>query len=486
VTCLLVATFSGNSLAAQKTHEITKVDEIRHMMEKGQALFTAGQYAKSAGFFEAGYEMYPYSAFLFNAGVAYEKADRLEDALERFKKYTEVDSSAPDLAEVQKRMARLEQEIAERKQAEKSGKKVKIQAVSSEESETKSLVIVETEPPGALVHFYRQVSGDAPFQSAANSPGYQLVASATAPANASLDVGKYHIVVDRLGNFNESGSELEVVSGHVHQLKLNLSQGAFMAYLRVSASPKHARVYLDDPKRERAPWGQLPHGELIPVGPHAILITAPGYVPATRNLALSEGQKEDVTVALDRVGYGALRFDSNAPEVHVLVDGRAVGTWTSGAPPLQVDSLAAGSHRVSVVSPGRKPVSGSVIVPRGQVQLVHAAMVVKPPRGAAWTQAVISGVLLGGGVYFGLESNRLYDELKADRNAGVLVRDDSRGSRGKVYSIGADIAFLGATALGGLAAYSFLKDPLPPSQLDLGKVSEFDDPSKTLLPRGAP
>jgi len=113
-------------------------------------------------------------------------------------------------------------------------------------------------------------------------------------------------------------------------------------------------------------------------------------------------------------------------------------------------------------------------------------MVVTPPRGAAWTQAIISGVLLGGGIYLGLESNRLYDELKTDRNAAILVRDDSRGTRGKVYSIGADIAFLGSGVLGGLATYNFLKDPLPPSRFDIGKLREFDSQPKTPAAGGAP
>ena len=482
---LLLVTPSGPAISAPKAHEITSVDSIRRFMEKGQGLFVAGQYIKSAEVFEAGYELHPYSAFLFNAGVAYEKADRLEDALVRFKKYAEVDPNAPDHAEVQKRISKIEQMILERVQAEKSGKKAKVQTVSVEESATKSLVVIETEPPGATVHFFRQVSGDKPFQHGGDNPGYKLIQTAPAPVNASLDVGHYHIAVDRFGDFNASESELDVVSGHVHQLKLNLSQGAFMAYLRVSASPKHAQVFLDDANRDKTPWGNVPHGELVQTGSHLVLITAPGYVPVTRNITLAEGQKENISVDLVRVDYGTIRIDSNAPQIRVVVDGRTIGTWTKGKPPLEIEELKAGSHQVSVTSPDRKPLLGTVIVPKGQVQIVRANMVVTPPRGAAWTQAIIGGVLLGGGIYLGLESNRLYDELKSDRNAGILVRDDSRGTRGKVYSIGADVAFLGSAVLGGLATYNFLKDPLPPSRLEMGQVREFGDQAKSGSSGGA-
>jgi hypothetical protein len=483
---LSVLSLPSPAAAAPKAREITSVDSIRRFMEKGQSLFVAGEYAKSAEIFEAGYELHPYSAFLFNAGVAFEKADRLEDALARFKKYATVDAAAPDRAEVQKRIVRIEQEIADRKLAEKSGKKSKATAVSTEESATKSLVVVETEPPGATLHFFRKIAGDSPYQLGSDNPGYKSILAETSPANVSLDVGTYHIVVDRIGNFNPSESDLEVVSGHVHQLKLNLSQGAFMAYLRVSANPGHAQVFLDDPNREKASWGRVPHGELVQVGKHVIVVAAPGYVPIQRDLNLAEGQKEDLTFDLVRVNFGTLRIDSNAAQIHVVIDGRPIGSWTAGKPPLEIEDLPAGPHRISVTAPDRKPVVDTLYVPRGQVQLVRANMVVRPPRGAAWTEAVISGVLLGGGIYLGLESNRIYDELSADRYSGNLVRDDSRGTRGKVYAISADIAFLGSAVLGGLATYNFLKDPLPPSRLIMGKIREFDGKAKTLSPGGAP
>jgi hypothetical protein len=269
-------------------------------------------------------------------------------------------------------------------------------------------------------------------------------------------------------------------------LKLNLSQGAFMAYLRVSASPKHAQVFLDDPSREKSSWGRVPHGELVPVGKHVIVVAAPGYVPVQRELTLAEGQKEELAVDLVRVDFGTLRIDSNAPQIHVVVDGRPIGSFTAGKPALEIEGLPAGPHRVMVTALGRKPVVDTLYVPRGQVQLVRAQMVVTPPRGAAWTQAVISGVLLGGSIYLGVESNHVYDELRADRNSGILLRDDSRATRGKIYAVSADIAFLGSAVLGGLATYNFLKDPLPPSMLITGKLLEFDGRAKTLSTGGTP
>jgi tetratricopeptide (TPR) repeat protein len=457
-----------------KPREVTSVDAIRHFMEKGQALFVAGRYANAAEVFDSGFELHHYSAFKFNAAVALEKAERLEDAIAHFKEYLDIDASAPDRTDVQKRIERLEQLLAARKQAEKTGKKTTATTAAPEDAATKSLVIVETEPPGATVHFFQQLSDGAKFQEGSDHPGFKLIQSASSRADASLDVGKYHIVVDRFGNFNPSEADLEVLAGHVHQLKLNLSQGAFMAYLRVVPEPKHALVYIDDPKREKAPWSKGTHGELVATGAHRVVVIAPGYQHFSRELKLTEGEKQELTAKLERVEYGTIRLDSNAPQAHVVLDGRATGDWVKGHKALDIENLPAGPHQIAITAPGRKPLRGTVIVPRGQVQLVHAHLVVTPPRGAAWTQAIISGVMLGGGVYLGLESNRIYSELDADRSSGILTRGDDRASRGKWFSIGADAAFLGSAVLAGLATYNFVRDPLPPSELQLGKVRDFE------------
>lgn len=481
---LVLSALLGTPLAAakpsQKPHEVTSVDAIRHFMEKGQALFVAGRYANAAEVFESGFELHHYSAFKFNAAVALEKAERFDDAIQRFKEYLDVDASAPDRAEVQKRIERLEQLIVTRKTAEKSGKKTNPSESTPQDSSTKSMVVVETEPPGATVHFYRQLVETASFGEGNEHPGFKLIQTATSRADASLDVGRYHIVVDKFGNFNPSEADVDVLPGHVHQLKLNLSQGAFMAYLHVVPTPSHALVYVDDPKREKTAWSKGAHGELLRTGSHQLLVVAPGYQPYARELQLTEGQKKELKVNLERLDYGVIRLDSNASQVHVVVDGRFAGNWSKGSPPLEIQNLRFGMHQVTVTAPGRKPVKDSVLVPKGQVQPVHAHMVVTPPRGAAWTQAIISGVLLGGGVYLGLESNRLYNELESDRKAGILTSDDDRKTRGKWFSVGADVAFLGAAALGSLATYNFIHDPLPPSQLQLGRIREFSDKSSTI------
>jgi hypothetical protein len=180
-------------------------------------------------------------------------------------------------------------------------------------------------------------------------------------------------------------------------------------------------------------------------------------------------------VRLERVNYGVLRIDASAPVVKVRIDEQPKGVWHRGAEPLDV-RFAAGEHKLTVVSDGRKTFEGKIVVPRGQILPLHVKMIPKYPRGAAWTQAIIGAAFLGGAIYAGSESNHLYGQLKSDREHGSLEASDERVTRGKWLAIGADAGFVVAGVLGGLSTYNFIKDPLPESSVSSGKLLEFDDP----------
>lgn len=468
----------GSAMAAPADKRtVTNVDSIRRFMEKGQALFIAGQYQRAAEVFEAGYELHPYSAFLFNAGVALEKTGRLTEAIEHFKKYLEVDPKAPDAADVTKRIAKVEQALKE--QSLSGPAKTTGKPAGDVDVATKSLVIVETEPPGAPLRILRRTRGDTAFDTVGDNPDWAEVLATESPANVSLDVGQYHVRVDKFQDYNPGDTSFEVLSGHVLQVKVSLAQGQFMGHLRVTSNVASARIFIDDPSEKGQPWGKSPFGDFLSIGEHAVLVTATGYEPVTRAIVLDRSQQQELHVDLQRLSVGGLRVSSNVAGAAVTLDGMPVGRCDRLEVPLELQKLNSGKHRLRVTADGRKPLEAEIDIPRGQYLPVHARLVVVPPRGAAYTQAIIGGVLLGGGIYFGLESNRLYDELKSDRAHGTLASDDPRELRGKLYSIGADVAFLGAAALSGLSAYNFLHDPLPPSRLVTYKPVEFDTPNRT-------
>jgi hypothetical protein len=484
----LLAALATGAPAQTKDSSGKRLEAIRSEMDKGQGLYLAGNYAGAAEVFEAGYAAYPYSAFLFNAGVCYQKQNDFDRALAKFNEYVKVDPDAPDLDKVKQRISTLEAARAAALAAAgdagvgaDAGAPAPLGLPSGDDQNSmKSLVVIETEPDGAPFRVYQRLDPNAPRftpGTAKANPGWKEVVATHAPANLTLDVGQYHVVVEKFRDFNESEADMAVTPGHVHQLKANLSQGKFMAFLRVTSDVIGAHVWIDDKQKKRPIWGDTPHGELVPGGKHEVLVEAPGFEPFLSSVELEHGEQKQLEVRLVRVSYGVLRIDASAPEVKVRIDGQVKGLWHSGAEPLDV-RFDSGSHKLTIEGEGRKTFQGTIVVPRGQILPLHAQMIPKYPRGPAWSQAIIGAAFLGAAIYTGSESNRLYDELHDDREKGNLEGADSRATKGKWFAIGADASFIVAGVLGGLATYNFIKDPLPESSVKSGKLLEFDDPMK--------
>ncbi len=485
---LLLALLSAFAMAVSaqpKDSSGKRLESIRTEMDKGQSLFVAGNYAGAAEVFEAGYAAYPYSAFLFNAGVCYQKQNDIDRALAKFKEYVKVDPTAPDVEKVNQRIAALEAakaaaaaQAADAGVGGDAGALSPVPTSSDDQSSMKSLVMIETEPDGAPLRIYQRLDPNAPFTlGAAANPGWKEVAATHAPANLTLDVGQYHVVVEKFRDFNASEADMAVSPGHVHQLKANLSQGKFMAFLRVSSNVIGAHIWIDDKKKEHSIWGDTPHGELVLSGKHDVLVEAPGFEPSLSTVEFEHGEQKELEVRLVRVNYGVLRIDASAPVVSVRIDGQPKGAWSSGKEPLEV-RFEAGEHKLTVESDGRKTFNGKISIPHGQILPLHVKMIPKYPRGPAWTQAIIGAAFLGAAIYAGAESNHLYNELKTDRENGSLEGSDERATRGKWFAAGADAGFAIAGILGGLATYNFIKDPLPESSVSEGKLLEFEDPLK--------
>lgn len=471
---------AGLSDACAQDDGAARLEAIRKQMDRGQGLFLAKKYEEAAAVFEEGYKTYPYSAFLFNAGVCYQKTDQANQALDAFARYLKSDPNAPDAEAVRARVRSIEEALAaaekaaeaepalEEGETEKAADPVKL---PEDETGMKSLVLVETEPSGAPVTVFRRVNEHAPaYKDGAKNSLWKKVAEDVAPLNLTLDVGRYHVVVEEFQDFNRSEADIDVAPGHVHHFKANLSQGEFMGFVEIAANIKGARIYLDG-SRESI-WGETPHGALIAPGAHHFLIEAPGYESVEREVEIATSDRQTLEIEMKRVNFGVLRLDADVAEVTVSIDQKPAGVWQRGQSALEVE-LPAGKHELVVTASGYKQLRKSVVVPPGQVLPVRAKMIKKYPRGKAWTQAVLSAGLIGAGIYFGVESNRLDKELTADRAAGYLNSSDPRLNRGLWYSVGADSAFALGGILGILSTYNFIKDPYPDPVLYQGKQSDF-------------
>lgn len=458
------------------------LESIRRQMEEGQGLFLAGKYQEAAATFEAGYAKYPYSAFLFNAGVCHQKSNQPQAALRAFQEYLRKDPDAPDAADVKARVLALEAGLG----AEQSTTNVApgSAASSTRAASMKSLVVVETDPAAAPLRVFRRTQDDAaPFVATESShPGWELVAERTTPTDLTLDVGRYHVVIDKFRDFNMSETDIDVAAGHVHQFKANLSQGAFLGFLRVSSNVLGATIYLDD-VANGPPWGVAPHGELVKPGAHEVRVEALGYQSVTKQVGVEAGENLELEVDLARVTHGVVRLDATVPLVSVYEGDTLLGRWQEGAPALEI-TLPSGPHQLLVQAPGHKDLRADVEVPQGQILPVRATMVKKYPRGTAWTTAIVAAGLIGASTYFAVESNRLEGELSAERAAGTLSSGDPRIDQGYWYSIGADAGFAAGGLVGVLSLYNFLKDPYPEPELRRGRLLEFKRPVTTVPARG--
>lgn len=457
------------------------LEAIRQQMDKGQGFFLAKNYEEAARAFEEGYKNHPYSAFLFNAGVCYQKLGNADAALQAFNKYLQKDPNAPDATAVRERIAKINEALSAARSDEepKEGEAKSVVKLPDEPNQgMKSLVIIETEPAGAPVRVYRRTKDYAPaFVSGAKNSLWQVVTEIAAPVNLTLDVGRYHIVIDSFQEYNSAETDLDVSPGHVHHFKANLSQGEFTGFLEVTSNVVGARLYLDDRGDRSAVWGEAPHGALIAPGKHALRVEAPGYEPVEMKVEVDTGDRKTIEVNLSRVGFGVLRLDADISEVTLSIDQKPFGVWREGDSALEAE-LTAGSHEILVSAKGYKDLRKTVSIPKGQILPMRARMVEKYPRGAAWTQAILAAGFVGAGVYFGVESNRLNRELEADRSAGFLHDRDPRIKQGFWYSVGADSGFALGGILALLSTYNFVRDPYPDPALQLGKKREFKEQRK--------
>jgi len=469
---------------AQTASQPTSLDAAKKQMERGQELYMQQKYEEAAAAFAAAYTIQPYGAFLYNEGVCHQKIGNNDKALAIFRKYLAADPGAPDAEQVRHRIQRLEQAT---QPLDADAGPVDADSPSSIVEEAgpdlmKSLVMIESEPPSAPVSvYYRTVPSASPFQYGQDNPGWQRVATGQTPFHASLQLGRYHIVLEPFADFQKSETDIDVAEGHVHQFKANLQQGEFLAFLRVTTPMPGARIYVDDPPpHKKPPWGRTPHEGLIGVGDHTIWIVKNGFETASRAFSVKHGEEREELVELIRGSKGTLHISGNASPIHVSVDGIPVGTFHPNSA-ITIE-LPAGKHEITATADDRKDLVGQVDVPRGQVVPIDLVMVPTTPRGAAWTQAIVSAVFVGGGIALKVQSDIVYDDIHTAKTNGSLTESDERYTKGKIYAYGSAACFGVGGTLALLSTYNFIKDPTPSSAIRVGVPHDYPD-SDTAPPR---
>jgi hypothetical protein len=450
------------------TTEKNPMESAREHMERGQALYGAARYIESAEEFLRAYEAQPFAAFLFNAGVAYEKNDDPGRAADFFDRFLQSDPQASSAQKLRARIERLrglararEQEAAlasaaqspdaqeaARAQAELAAAKARLSELETQlaalggRDAFKSLLSVQSKPEDATVTLK-----DAEGKVVHSGPGARF--------SQTLDEGAYTVEVAH-PKYKTISTPLRVAPGKVYVIIVEMSQGQFLGFLRVASSVPGASVFVD--KREEGALGRTPFQNATPTGAHHIWIEKPGYKPLERDVEVGVGDDIQLKVELERVDFGKLQVVASRPDAQVVVDGTP-----RGGVPLELD-LPHVVHAVRVTAPGMKNFDLDVTLERGQATPVRVKLRPRVGRAGAWVTAGAAAAVLGGSIACSVIGNNLEADLKRDRDRATLVSDDSRVREGKALYLAADVGYGLTAAIAALATYYFLRDPLPDSE----------------------
>ncbi len=428
--------------------------------EEAQRLFIRENFDGAAAKFAAAYEKKPFAAFLFNAAVAYERSQRWELAIDYFQRYIDRNPEATDRRDVELRLRGL-QRVLSASQAAGPAEPGQPPAAPAEAQllpalETKGLVIIDSKPPGATIYIDDKKSG----------------ALGTTRWEGSLEPKPVKVIIEAKG-FKSESRQINPRADKILEVYIALSEEHFLGWVEIASNVAGAEVFMD--KKEIGAIGRTPYTGHVKPGKHTIWVEKAGYGSASQDIEVQPGTAtmHMVNLAKMEVGWIAV-VGKRSRGGKLLVDG-----VPACETPCQHE-VAPGSHAVIVEHEGMENYEADVEVKQGMQTLLEVQFNPKPPRGRAWTTGVLSALFLGGGIYAGLQAKDREDGLAKDVAAGRLIdNNDPRVGEGKLWAIGANVAF-GLSAITGLMSlYNFIRSG-PPS------TAEVEDKSVAITPMALP
>ncbi len=440
--------------AAQSTADF---EDARARMERAQRLFAERKFDEAVVEFSTAFERHKFTAFLFNAAVAAERGGKREQAVELYDKFLRLEPGAPDKVEVEKTIERLKKERAAQ-EAEPSGE--------TQRADTRSLVLVESDPPGAPVTIYERIDPRAKAldPKSPDQVGYRKVMTGlVTPASLSLSLGTYFVLVHGFADYNPTGSSFTFEAGRAYVYRAGLSQGDFVGRVEIAMPIGTGKVWIDDPPpHKNAPRAVGPSSIELSPGEHTVYVEAVGFEPWSKTVTVEQGKTLSVEANLERVRYGYILVKGDAPVVEVEVDGLPAGVYKRRGVPLRV-RVPAGEHRVEIDAEEMKTYEELLVVPPGQEITIDARFQEAPGRGGAILVTVLSVGALAGGIVM----NRYADGLPDEDEVG----DPNKEKEGFHYASIASLTAAGALA--GLSVFLFIYDPSDDSTARIGGPREF-------------
>ena len=477
VVCATVCLFAGARLASAQSADALK--KAQASFDNAQLDYLQGNFDKAAAEFQEAYAARQFPQFLYNVGASYHMKGKkdsdqasYEKAVEYYKKYLAEDPSAMDKPKVEKAIGVLEVEIKRLKDAKAalaanppnpgvgsgsdagsgagSGSAAPTPAIvvapSKEVSElgdvkVRGLIVVESEPQNATIYLDDRKKG--PF--------------ATTPWSGSLE-GEHKIIIEKRG-YQVSESTISADPSKLFVLRAVMSQSTYLGWVEVTSNIPNSDIFIDD--KAQGAIGRSPLQQNIKPGKHTFWISAEGYDEYKQEVEVIAGETLSVKAVLKGAPVGKLNvLGIGIEDASIIVDGKVL---CERGPCLK--GIVQGDHTVTVKRPGYKPYTRRINIQAKTETSIRATLAPEPSRSDAIVAYVLAAGFGGGGIYLGLQANKLRDDLTKEIAAGMPPPDsnDPRFTRGKFFAIGADAAFGVATITALTAIYYTFRDKGSPS-----------------------
>jgi hypothetical protein len=461
---MLVGPGAGTANAQQPAVADPALQEAKAAFEEAQVLYTKDQFADAAAKFLAAFDKKPFSSFLFNAAVAYEKAKDLAKAVDIFQRYLSVDPGARDAVEVKARLDSLKAVLAPPVPGGKPAHEAAAAAAVLPAMATKGLVIIDSKPPGANVYLDDTTKG----------------VFATTPWQGSLEPKPVRLLFQAKG-FKQETREINPRSDKVLELYIAMSEEHFLGWIEVVSNVPGADVFID--RQEIGAIGRTPYTGHLKPGKHTLWVQRAGYETATKEIEVQPGTATTHNVPLEVVAYATFKAGKSTEGGKLFVDGAQACVL-----PCE-QQLKPGDHVLQVQKEGMENYDGKLTVNRADLTTMDLSYSPKPGRGKAWAEAVVSAGFFAGGIVLGVKGNQIKNDINNDvkDSAKLIGSKDSRTTTGKIYYIGADVCLGLGLVTAALATWNFLESG-PPSTATI-KTTNIAAPAPAklgLAPLGVP
>ncbi len=437
---------------------------------QGETYYLSGKFDDAAAAFKKAYEARPMPQFLYNVGAAYhmkgKKASEPESydkAVDYYTRYLGENKDAKDKDQIEKVIAVLKAE-AERLRAAAAAAAAAAATQPTNPTGTqptpptppptpsaevealgdagyRGLVVIESEPQGANVYIGGKEKG--PF--------------AQTPWSGAMD-GEFQYLVEKRGYKSKEG-RTSADPSKLLVLQIVLSEEDYLGWVEIKSNVPGANIYLDD--KNVGAIGHTPFSGNFKPGKHKVWIEADGYEPSEHDIEVIAGEAAEISAQLKGAPVGYLYVRGPGIEAsRIYLDGELLCERGPCRKPVKE-----GRHRVSVRRSGYKSYSTTIEVQAKTEINLKTELAKRPGRGDAVVAYIFTGLFAGGGIYLGLQAQKLEKELKDDIALGNPPVDqaDPRFDRGKYFAIGADAAYGVAGLLGLAAIYYTFRDKGRPS-----------------------